>query len=121
MRIYIEDVFKKKAGKVEVNGWIHEQRDLGKIRFLLIKDMTGIIQITAHKDKASKEVFDLMDKLSCESVISVRGMVKESKQAPGGKEVVPEKIEVLAEAEERLPVDVSNFSKTELPKRLDAF
>ena len=118
MRLYIEEAFKKK-GKVEIAGWIHEKRDLGKIRFLLLRDMTGIMQVTAFKGKAEKQVFELMDKLPSESVISVEGQVKESKQAPGGKEVVPEKIEVLAEAGGKLPIDVSDFSKTDLSKRLD--
>ena len=118
MRSYINDVFKK-AGKVEVAGWVHEQRDLGKVRFLLLRDISGNIQITAHKDKASKEVFELMNKLSRESVINVKGEVKASQKAPGGKEIIPEKIETLALAEGRLPVDVSDFSKTEISKRLD--
>jgi len=118
MRIYIEEAFEKK-GKIEVAGWIHEKRDLGKIRFILLRDTSGIIQVTCHKDKVDKEIFEIMDKTPCESVISVKGEIKECKQAPGGKEIVPEKIEVLAKSEEKLPIDVSNFSKTELPKRLD--
>lgn len=118
MRSYIAEVFKKK-GEVEVAGWVDEKRDLGKIRFLLLRDISGIMQITAHKNKTVKEVFKMMDKLPAESVVSVKGEVKDSKQAPGGKELVPEKIEILAEAEERLPIDVSDFSKTELAKRLD--
>ncbi len=118
MRVYIEQAFSK-TGKTEIAGWIHEKRDLGKIRFILIRDLSGIIQVTALKDKADKKVFELMDKLPCESVVSVKGEIKESKQALGGKEIIPEKIETLALAEEKLPIDVSEFSKTELPKRLD--
>jgi len=118
MRTYISEAFKK-SGKIEIAGWVHEKRDLGKIRFLLLRDFSGIIQITALKDKTSKEIFELVDKLPCESVISVKGEIKESKQAPNGKEILPEKIETLALAEEKLPIDVSDFSKTELPKRLD--
>lgn len=123
MRTYVKDVLKKskpiKTGKIEVMGWIHEQRDLGKIRFLLLRDITGIIQITAHKNKTDKQVFDIMAKLPRESVISVSGQVKISKQAPGGKEIFPNKIKLIAEAKHPLPIDTSDFSKTELPKRLD--
>ena len=118
MREYINDVFKK-LGKIQVSGWVHEQRDLGKIRFLLLRDISGIIQITAHKDKAGKKEFDLMNKLPKESVISVVGKIQANNKAPGGKEIIPSSIEVIAEAESRLPVDVGDFSKTELPKRLD--
>jgi len=117
MRTYIQEAFNKK-GKIEIAGWLHEKRDLGKIRFILLRDISGIIQITGLKDKTSKEVFELMDKLPCESVVSVRGELKESKQAPGGKEILPEEIEVLGKSEEKLPIDVSDFSKTNIDKRL---
>ncbi len=52
------------------------------------------------------------------TVVYVKGAIKDSKQAPGGKEIVPEEFEIMSLAEE-LPIDVSEHSKTELPKRLD--
>ncbi len=119
-RVLAEQVFgKKKDDEVLVAGWVHEQRDLGKIRFLLLRDISGIIQITGFKGGVSEEVFQLLGKVSRESVLAIRGKVQESKQAPGGKEIIPTLIEVLAVAEHPLPIDVSDFSKTELPKRLD--
>ncbi|MBU3907290.1 MAG: aspartate--tRNA(Asn) ligase [Nanoarchaeota archaeon] len=114
-RSYIEDVLKGKEQKVLVKGWVHDTRDLGKVRFMLVRDLTGVIQVVATKDHNS---FKQMAP-SRESVISVEGKAVKSKQAPGGVEIVPEKIELLSKAESPLPIDVSEFSKTELPKRLD--
>jgi len=119
-RKYISKVFEdKKEQVVLVKGWVHDTRDLGKIKFLVLRDVTGKIQVTALKDKADKKVFELLDKIPRESVVEVEGKAVKSKQAPGGIEIVPEKIEILGEAEQPLPIDVSDFSKTELPKRLD--
>lgn len=119
-RSYAAEITEKDDGKdVLLEGWVHETRDLSKIRFLVLRDISGIIQITALKDKTPKDVFDAITKIPNESVIEVRGIVKKSKQAPGGREILPEKIEVLAKAQHPLPIDVSDFSKTELPKRLD--
>ncbi len=118
MRTYIKDVFKKK-GKVEVYGWVHDIRDLSKIRFIILRDISGRIQITGVKGKISAKVFNLMDSVSRESVIKVRGNLKDSKQAPGGKEIIPTEIEVIALAESPLLIDVGDRSKTELSKRLD--
>ncbi len=118
-RIPISEVFHAKKEKVEVAGWADNIRELGKIRFLVLRDSSGLIQVTAVKDKIKKEIFDIIGKISRESVVFVKGEVKEAKQAPGGKEIIPEHIEILNEAEENLPIDVSEFSKTELPKRLD--
>ena len=115
-RSYIRDIIGKgKEERVLVKGWVHETRALGKVRFLLVRDMTGIIQCVATKDS---KVFEKMNQ-SRESVVSVEGRATRSKQAPGGIEIVPEKIEVISEAEQPLPIDVGEFSKTELPKRLD--
>jgi len=119
-RKYINNILEnKKEEKVLVKGWVHDTRDLSKIKFLVLRDVTGKIQVTALKDKADKKVFELLDKIPRESVVAIEGKAVKSKQAPGGIEIVPEKIEILGEAEQPLPIDVSDFSKTELPKRLD--
>ena len=118
-RSYIEEVLKKKTGKVKIAGWVHDTRSLGKIKFLVLRDLTGIIQVTAVKDKAKNEIFAILDRINRESVVEVEGKIVKSKQAPGGFELNPEKLEILSEAESPLPIDVSDFSKTELPKRLD--
>lgn len=117
-RTLIRDVFSSKKESVEVVGWVSNSRALGKIRFVLLRDVSGVVQITGVKGKVDDNVFGIMDNVTRESVIYVRGVVKESRQAPGGKEIVPDAIEVLARADELL-IDVSEFSKTELPKRLD--
>ncbi|GBE19535.1 MAG TPA: aspartate--tRNA(Asn) ligase [Candidatus Pacearchaeota archaeon] len=116
-RILVKDAFKKK-GKVDVAGWVHNTRDLNKIKFILLRDVSGIIQITGVKGKTPDKVFKDMSGITRESVIYVSGTIKDSKQAPGGKEINPDKIEIISKAED-LPIDVSDYSKTELPKRLD--
>lgn len=118
VRTYIKDALKK-TGKIEITGWVHDSRALGKIRFLVLKDISGRMQITAVKGKVSEDIFKLMNSISRESVIKVIGNLKTSKQSPGGKEIIPNKIEILAKAKHPLPIDVSDRSKTELPKRLD--
>jgi aspartyl-tRNA synthetase len=117
-RVLIKDVFRSKSKNVEVVGWVHNTRGLGKIKFLILRDVSGIIQVTAVKEKVSANIFKTINKLSRESIVYVKGSVKNSKQAPGGKEIFPKEIIVISYAEE-LPIDVSDFSKTELPKRLD--
>ena len=110
-RTSIKDVFESKKKSVEIAGWVHNTRGLGKIKFLLLRDVSGLIQVTAVKGKVDDAVFEIADKVSRESVVYVKGSVVDSKQAPGGKEIIPEKIYVFASADE-LPIDVSDFSKT---------
>ena len=117
-RTYIKDAFSKK-GNVELQGWVHDTRDLSKVRFLILKDVTGRIQCVGLKNKTDESVFELMNSINRESVVKIIGEIKESKQAPGGKEILINKLEIIAEASSPLPIDVSDHSKTELPKRLD--
>jgi len=119
-RVYVSSLTAKDEGKkVTVAGWLYDNRDLGKVRFIVLRDISGEIQITGVKGLVSEEVFKIMGKTSRESVLVVYGNVKKSDKAPGGREIIPENIEVLSVAEQPLPIDVSDFSKTELPKRLD--
>jgi len=119
-RTYVKDVFHKKQGdKVIIKGWLYDKRALGKIRFLVLRDVTGRVQIVGVKGETDEKVFEKMDKISRESVLEIHGEIKDSKQAPGGKEIAIDKIELISESEEPLPIDISDFSKTELPKRLD--
>jgi aspartyl-tRNA synthetase len=119
-RTYIQEAFSKKEGeKVSVNGWVYDSRDLKKIRFIILRDVTGRIQVTGVEKETDAEAFRLLNEISRESVIEVTGTIKDCKQAPGGKEIIPEKIVVLGKADSPLPIDVSDYSKTELPIRLD--
>lgn len=112
------DVFGKER-EVRLLGWVYDTRDLKKVRFLVLKDISGRIQVTAPVEKVEREVFELIDKVKRESVVEVIGKSIKSKQAPGGWEVIPKFIKVIAKAEDPLPIDVSDYSKTELPIRLN--
>ena len=115
-RTLIKDI--KDQKEVEICGWVNSTRDLSKIKFLLLKDPTGIIQITGVASKTPKDIFKDLEKIPRESVIYVKGTVTPSKQAPGGKEILPKELIILNKAEE-LPIDVTDFSKTDISKRLD--
>ncbi len=119
-RNYVEEVFKKQAGeKVCLKGWVYDARDLKKVRFIVLRDITGRVQVTGVQSETPAEAFEGLNGISRESAVEVIGTIKDCKQAPGGKEIAPEKITILAMAANPIPIDVSDYSKTELPIRLD--
>lgn len=119
-RTLIGEITEKQDGKsVTVAGWVYESRDLGKIRFIILRDLTGDLQVFGAKGKASDEILEKMNKVNRESVVAISGKIQKSAKAPGGRELVPEDFVVINTAEEMLPIDTSDFSKTEMPKRLD--
>lgn len=106
--------------EVTVCGFVRTVRDLGGIRFFILYDTSGEIQITAHRDRVKQEVFRKIPSITPESTVAVRGVVKRAEQAPRGVEVVPHEIEVLSRAVVPLPLDPSGRIKSTLETRLQA-
>ncbi len=99
-------------------GWAHEIRDIGKVKFILLRDRSGILQVFGKKGAIPDEVFDAMV-MPKETVIAVSGQIVSSKIASGGVELVPTKIEVLGQVTVKMPVEVTDKTQAELDTRLD--
>jgi aspartyl-tRNA synthetase len=104
----------------EIIGWVHEVRDLGGLTFFLIRDRTGIIQVTIPKKKVPAEIVEAARDVSRESVVRVQGKVKAIEKAPGGREIVPEELEIISVAESPLPLDVAEKVPAEMDTRIDS-
>src|SRR5881628_663547 len=105
--------------EVVLMGWVHDVRVLGGIAFLLLRDQSGIVQVTAPKAKAPPEVLKEIGTLHQEDVVAVRGKVVQSKIAKKGIEVIPEELEVLTRSETPLPLDPRGVQNTLLDTRLN--
>jgi len=119
MRIPIQSVTPA-SGQAEICGWVHEVRDLGGLAFFLIRDRTGIIQVTIPKKRSSEAVLAAAKQVSRESVVRVAGMIKAIDKAPGGRELVPDVFEIISLADSPLPLDVVEKVPADLDTRLDA-
>lgn len=106
--------------EVTVMGWVHEIRDLGGIIFVLIRDRTGMIQLTALTKELDEELLGKVKKLRKESVIGFKGIVQESGKAPNGVEILPSEIKVFSLANQPLPMDPTEKVKAEIDTRLDS-
>ncbi len=102
-----------------VAGWIHELRNLGGIAFILLRDRTGILQVTAIKKDMGPELYKELTSLSKESVIAVRGLVQPNDKVSNGFEILAKEIQVLGKANSPLPLGVSDEDKAELDTKLD--
>ncbi|MCK4405980.1 MAG: aspartate--tRNA(Asn) ligase, partial [Hadesarchaea archaeon] len=109
------------AGKeIVVMGRVGDVRDLGGIKFFILSDISGSIQVTAPKAKVGKKLLAKIDGLTQESAVAVRGKVVAAKQAPRGVEIFPSEIRVLNLASVPLPLDPRGRVKANLDTRLDA-
>ncbi len=102
-----------------MSGWVQEVRDLGGISFMVVRDRYGEFQVAAPKEKVDRKVFDLINSVPRESVVTVTGTIKESEQAQRGWEVIPSKVDVLSEADSPLPMGVVDKVGVETDTRLN--
>ncbi len=101
---------------VTVAGWVKRIRDIGKLIFIIIQDGHGEIQITAkHGEPSFKELKEVGN----EWVLSVQGVVKKNKQAPGGYELIPTNVTIVNKASTPLPLDIHGKVESELETRLN--
>ncbi len=91
--VYIEDIGAFDGRQVEIRGWVHSKRSSGKVRFLVLRDGTGLLQATAFSADKDAPLFRTFDELTHESSVVVRGLVRKDARAPGGFELALESIE----------------------------
>jgi len=98
--VYIEDLKQHLNEKVEIRGWIYNKRSSGKIRFLMIRDGTGLLQATIYSPDKDNPLFKKCDQLTQESSVSIQGIIKEDQRAPGGLELSIEELKIIQIAQE---------------------
>jgi asparaginyl-tRNA synthetase len=95
-RVFIEELAKHAGEAVTLSGWLNNRRSSGKIHFLQVRDGTGICQCVATMNDLGAEAFAAADHLSQETSLTVTGIVREDKRAPGGYELTAKSFHVVS-------------------------
>ena len=99
-RVYVENLNDHVGEVAELRGWLYHKRSSGKVRFLVMRDGTGILQGVMVKGGVSDEIFEKFDALTQESSFSMTGKVKKDDRAPGGFELEVNDVQVISIASE---------------------
>ena len=97
-RTYIAEV--KPGSTVKIQGFVENLRNKRTMAFLVIRDISGKIQVTLEKEK-SAEMSAVVDKLTIDSVVTIEGeAVANDYVKLGGIEILPSdiRIESIADA-----------------------
>ncbi len=97
--VYIEDIADHVEKEVTLKGWLYNKTDKGKLRFLMIRDGTGMIQAVVFQKNVSPEVFQATDSLTQESSLIVTGKIRQDERAAGGFEMDVNHLEAIQVAE----------------------
>lgn len=96
-RILAIETVGKVGETVVVAGWVHARRNMGKLVFFDLRDMSGRLQVVGvPQELASDEARAALDSIRPEFVVQITGIV----QARGAKQINPEQatgtVELLA-------------------------
>ena len=106
--------------EVTLFGWVQDIRDLGGIRFIILQDHEGTIQLTIPKKRIHPEVLAKSDLLQKRFSFGIKGNVKKTNMTPRGIEVIPSSIKIFNIATEQLPLDITGKTPALIEARLDA-
>jgi asparaginyl-tRNA synthetase len=80
--------FKNHVGnEIRLQGWLHNARSSGKLKFLIVRDGSGFAQAVMAKAAVPEAAWAAAEAMGQESSLELTGRVKEDKRAPGGFEV----------------------------------
>ena len=93
-RTYISDVRSHVGETIKVQGFIENLRSSKAMAFIVLKDITGKLQITIEKED-HPDLVPVIDQLTGDSVITVVGKARLDDYVKlGGIEMIPERIAV---------------------------
>ncbi|MBQ2967778.1 MAG: aspartate--tRNA(Asn) ligase [Clostridia bacterium] len=102
-RTLICNVKNEIGNQVKVQGFIDNFRNGKSMAFIVLKDITGKVQITVEKEKC-EAFLEKVESLTPDSVITVTGTVVENEYVKmGGMEILPDALEIESIAD-ALPI-----------------
>ena len=118
-RTYIKELRQVEGQTVKVQGWLQTLRDQKKMQFLIIRDLTGLVQV-AHWKAGNAELADQISKLNVESALTITGKVVDNPVVKlGGLEIQLETLQIENAAEIPLPIDPFAEAQASQDLRMD--
>lgn len=96
MRVYISDLKNHVGQTVELKGWVYNYRASGKVKFLVLRDGTGLCQCVYFGGECEPAALEAFTGLTQECSVKITGVVKEEKRSPGGFELGGRTLEITA-------------------------
>ncbi|MEO0108104.1 MAG: asparagine--tRNA ligase [candidate division WOR-3 bacterium] len=96
---YIAKLAEHEGQAVQIRGWLYNSRSSGKVRFLLVRDGSGLVQCVFSEKDVPANAFALADQITQESSLEVTGFVRRDARAPGGFELQTTDVRLIHLAE----------------------
>ncbi len=96
----VRDLAARIGQTVTIRGWLTHYRSSGRIRFLVLRDGTGVVQTVVKAEAAELAGVESWEQIGQESSLIVTGQVHRDARAPVGVEVEVRAVQVLAATHE---------------------
>ncbi|MFC1722856.1 asparagine--tRNA ligase [Nanoarchaeota archaeon] len=96
----IKEAMEKGEGPVSVRGWVYRERGSKKLKFIVLRDSTNIIQCVLARGDLGDEKFDIVDKVQVEASMEIHGDIKKDERAPSGYEILVKDFNVVGESDQ---------------------
>lgn len=75
-RIWINELKDHVGQTIQLKGWVYNTRSSGKVKFLELRDGTGLVNAVFFLGDCGEKLFTQFDELSQEASVQVQGLVK---------------------------------------------
>lgn len=99
MRFFIEDLSKHVGERVELKGWVYNSRSSGKVKFLDLRDGTGVVPVIFFKGECQEEALATFEKITQESSVKISGVVRKHPKQAGVFEIGGDTLEIIGGSE----------------------
>ena len=120
-KIYAKELKNYIGKEIEFQGFVDTIRDKKWVQFVILRDNTGIVQMTIEKsDENNNEMVNLISNLTLESTVKITCKVMENPAVKlNGIELIPSNIIVTSRRDGELPFNFNDLDNVNLDTRLD--
>ena len=98
MRFYVSDLKKYVGETVELKGWAYNTRSSGKVKFLELRDGTGIVPCILFKGECEDSALETFEKVTQETSVKVTGVVRKHPKHENVFELGAKTLEIVGSA-----------------------
>lgn len=117
-RTLVRDLREQVGQSVTVCGWVNALRLQRKMQFVILRDPSGMVQVTHRRGGEDDALEQAIEALSDESAVAITGKVVDNSIVNlGGLEIIADHVEILGRAETPLPIDENSGPESRLQWR----
>ncbi len=99
MRYYISDLKSFVGETIQLKGWAYQTRSSGKVKFLELRDGTGIVPCVFFAKDCGEETFNAFDQITQETSLAVTGTVRKHPKLENVFEIGVQNFTIIGKSE----------------------